>query len=162
MGVEKNIFVSHHHKDDTKVKQMTNLVKKHGVDPKNYSIDSSKPNNAKSEKYIKNNILMPRIKACSTLVVLIGKGTHDRPYVNWEIEQANRLGKRIIGVYERGGSENDVPDNLNKFGDALVKWDGKKIAGGIKGSVNEWQNNDSNGSQRAPYWTIGRTTCGVG
>jgi hypothetical protein len=38
-------------------------------------------------------------------VVLIGKETHSRPWVNWEIEEAAKQGKRIVGVYEHGGMD---------------------------------------------------------
>ena len=37
-----------------------------------------------------------------SVIVLIGKNTASRPWVDWEIDLAHRLGKRIIGVYEWG------------------------------------------------------------
>jgi hypothetical protein len=37
-----------------------------------------------------------------TVIVLVGKKTYTRPWVNWEIEQAHKQGKNIFGVYEHG------------------------------------------------------------
>ena len=56
-----------------------------------------------------------KISWASTVVVLIGKETHSRPWVNWEIGQANKQGKRIVGVYARGATEADKPAALEKY-----------------------------------------------
>ena len=77
MSSVKNVFVSHIHPDDSGLPNLMNLLDKHGMEARNYSITSDKENNAKSPDYIKNEILAPRINACSTLIVYITPDTKD-------------------------------------------------------------------------------------
>jgi hypothetical protein len=89
-----------------------------------------------------------KISWAGTVVVLVGRHTHERPWVNWEIEQANRQGKRIVGVYVRGGTEADLPGALEKYGSSIVGWNTDSIMGAVDGSKNEFQTPD--GGARAP------------
>jgi len=89
-----------------------------------------------------------KIAWASTVVVLVGKETSKRPWVNWEIDQANRKGKRIVGVYERGGSDYDVPENLEKYGSAMVGWSSDSIMSAVHGKNNIFEKPD--GTPRPP------------
>ncbi|MDT4878728.1 hypothetical protein FQZ97_1143500 [compost metagenome] len=93
----------------------------------------------------------------STVVVLIGKETHNRPWVDWEINKANELGKRIVGVYERGGTENDVPAAFEKYGDALVAWNSANVIDAIEGKSDPFEKPD--GSERSASNSTPRSTC---
>lgn len=93
-------------------------------------------------------LLRMKISWAGTVVVLIGKNTHSRPWVNWEIEQANKRGKRIVGVYVRGGTEADSPPALEKYASAIVGWNTDSIINAIDGTDNVFQNPD--GSPRSP------------
>lgn len=135
----RHFFISHHHKDDEHVSNLTNLLSRRGYDVRNSSV-RMKPENQKrmaenrvSDKVIER-ILRMKISWAGTTVVLIGKDTHTRPWVNWEIDQANEQGKRIIGVYIRGGTEADIPLSLEKYGDAIVSWNTDSIMGAIDGN----------------------------
>lgn len=70
----KNIFISHVHEDDELLPDLKDLIARAGMDVRDGSINSDKPNNAENEEYIKREYLKPRIDWASTLVVLI---THD-------------------------------------------------------------------------------------
>ena len=52
----KNVFISHIHKDDEGLDDLKNLVAKHGMEARDYSITSDKGNNAKPPDYIKYDI----------------------------------------------------------------------------------------------------------
>lgn len=52
----KNVFISHIHKDDEGLDDLKNLVDRHGMVAKDYSITSNKENNAKPPDYIKYDI----------------------------------------------------------------------------------------------------------
>ena len=119
MNKSKNVFISHYNKDEEHIKKLKELLRKKGYEIKNSSIDSTKPNQAKNEEYIRR-LLRLRIHWSGTVIVLIGPRTHTREWVDWEIEQANKKGKRIVGVYIRGAGGSDVPQNLNLYGDALA------------------------------------------
>lgn len=129
----RNVFVSHIHADDAGLPDLKNLLERHGMEVRNYSITSDKENNAKSEDYIKGQILAPRIEACSTLVVYITPETKSSEWVNWEIEYAFKQGKTIVGVWEYGSKGCEIPEALKEFRDAIVGWNGDKIVDAING-----------------------------
>jgi hypothetical protein len=98
-----------------------------------------------------------KISWARTVVVLIGQDTHTRPWVDWEIEQANSQGKRIVGVFAQGGKDADIPISLEKYGSAIVGWNTAAIIDAIDGVKNEFQHAD--GSSRAPANSGARSIC---
>jgi len=158
------VFISHHHADDAQVSGFTNLLRGSGYEIRNSSIRAKPANQRRldegmvSERAIKR-LLRMKMSWASTVVVLIGKETHARSWVNWEIEKANELGKRIVGVYERGGTENDIPEAFSKYGDALVAWNSDKIIGAIEGSLPDEPFENPGGGERLPTNTAPRSNC---
>ena len=152
----KNIFISHIHEDDEGLGKLKSLLKDNGMTVRDYSINADNPNNAHSEKYIKSQILAPRILQSSTLVVYISPETKDSEYVNWEIEYAQKQDKRIVGVWAHGENECEVPEALQNYADAVVGWTGNRIIEAINGKINNWEHAD--GTQRAPQ-DIKRYSC---
>jgi hypothetical protein len=132
----KNIFVSHIHEDDHRLASLKKLAETHGCDLRDASINSSNPNNATDEAYIKYQILAPRIEWASTLVVLVTPDTKDSKYVQWEIEYAEKLGKRIVGIWDKDEEGCDLPESLEDLADAVVPWDGEKLVDAILGDFN--------------------------
>lgn len=152
----KNVFISHVHEDDEGLRDLKDLVAKHGLDVRDSSITSDKPNAAKDPEYIKREILAPQIDWASVLIVYVSPLTKDSEYVNWEIEYANKFGKRIVGVWERGANQCQVPDALESYGDAMVGWHGESIVDAITGKSNSWYG--SEGKLRE-YRPIKRYSC---
>ncbi|MCK9482195.1 MAG: TIR domain-containing protein [Bacteroidia bacterium] len=136
----KNVFISHKGEDDEHIQKLKSLLESKGYNLKNSSIDSSKPNDAHSEEYIKS-ILRPRIEWAGTLICLIGDKTAQSKWVNWEIEYATKEGKNIVGVFLHGATDSEIPDNLNVFADSIVAWNGKKIINAIENKGN-FENSD--------------------
>lgn len=157
MSDMKNIFISHIHEDDAGLGNLKDLLRNNGIDPRDYSVSADNPNNAHNESHIKYRILAPRIQLCSALIVYISADTRFSPWVNWEIEYANREGKTIVGVYERGASGCELPEALQSYGDALVGWTGNDIIDAINGRLREWRM--PNGEQPPPR-NIPRHDCG--
>ncbi len=158
----KHVFISHHHVDDSEVDGFIRLLQRNGYDVRNSSI-RAKPSNKErlaaglvSEEAIRR-LLRMKISWAGRVVVLVGKDTHSRPWVNWEIEEANRQGKRIVGVYVQGGTGFDLPDSLEKYASAIVGWNSKTIAKAIDGAENPFENPD--GSDRRPVNPRTTTTC---
>jgi len=151
--VIKNVFVSHYHEDEGRINAMKDLLgDKYSI--RNYSVTSDKYNNAKNEDYIKT-LLRPLIKEAGTFICLIGPQTHDSKWVDWEIREAERQGKQIVGVYSHGAKDSDIPPALEEFADAIVGWNTNNIErafGGESIFVN------SDGSPRASV-TGGRGVC---
>lgn len=152
----KNVFISHHGKDDEHISKLKDLLDKNGYTLRNSSIDSSKPNEAKKPDYVKS-LLRPRMEWAGTTIVLIGNETHSREWVNWEIEYSNRLGNRIVGVFLNGASDSDVPEAFHQYGDALVGWTSVNIIAAIEGKNNTWEG--SNGGTWQSPMNPSRSTC---
>lgn len=162
MSTTKNVFISHHHKDDKSVTDFTNLLA-----GKDYTIRNSsirvKPGNQErlntkmvSDGTIKR-LLRMKMAWAGTVVVLIGSQTHSREWVNWEIEEAAKQDKRIIGVFMQGAKDADIPENLEKYGDGLVGWNSDKIIAGLEGENVGWC--DSGGESKTPSRSVKRVAC---
>lgn len=143
----RHVFISHHHADDAQVDGLTGMLRRNGHEIRNSSIRAKPANqrrldeNRVSERTLKR-LLRMKMSWASTVVVLIGKETHARPWVEWEINKAKELGKRIVGVFERGGTENDVPAAFDKYGDALVAWNSSKVIDAIEGKCDPFERPD--------------------
>jgi len=156
-GPIKNILISHIHEDDEGLTPLKDLLKEGGMKARDYSIRSDNPNNAKFPDYIKTEILRPRIEWAGCLVVYISPETKDSDFVEWEIEEAARQGKRIVGVWERGAGGCEMPEALDQYGDACVGWISGKIVDAISGNRNDFEGPDGTPS---PERAIKRHPCG--
>jgi hypothetical protein len=146
-GKLRNVFVSHHHKDDASVDGLTGILA-----GKNYNIRNSsirvKPENQKrldqnkiSDNTIKR-LLRMKMSWASKVIVVIGKETHSRPWVNWEIKEAHRLGKPIVGVFENGLKDQvELPENLMKYASSRVGWRSDSIIDALEGK-SQFENPD--------------------
>jgi len=155
----KNVFISHVHEDDALLPDLKKLIAGAGMEVRDGSISSDKPNDAENVEYIKREILRPRIEWASTLLVLITHDTADSWWVNWEIKYAVQLGKRVIGVFAQGSTDADIPEELGKCGDAaIVGWQGSRVVDAINGDLAQWDD-PRTGEPRSPEWRIGRYKC---
>ncbi|WP_299520115.1 TIR domain-containing protein [Winogradskyella sp.] len=156
---EKNVFISHYNKDEKQIQNLKNLLSKKGYTIKNSSIDSTKPNRATNPEYIKR-LLRLRINWAGKFIVLIGKNTHTRSWVDWEIQKAHEKGKKIIGVYLNGLKEKvKLPENLNKYGHEVLAWNSDAIIDSLENNERtpQWQNPD--GTARESYWKNKTSNC---
>lgn len=160
--LRRQVFVSHHHADDAEVDNLTSLLTNAGYEIRNSSIRAKPANQRRldrgevSEETIRR-LLRRKISWASRVVVLIGKKTHARPWVNWEIEQANKQGKRIVGVYVRGGTEADIPPALDKYASAIVGWNSGSIMDAMEGKDNPFELPD--GTPRPPVFENASVPC---
>lgn len=158
----RHVFISHHHADDAEVTKFTDLLSRNGYDVRNSSIRAKPANQARLDRgLVKDEVikrlLRMKMSWAGVVVVLIGKETHSRPWVNWEIEQAHKLGKRIVGAFVQGGKESDAPTNFEKYGSALVGWNSSSIVSAIDGTASPFQRPD--GSSRSPVHTPTTSEC---
>lgn len=145
----QHVFISHHHVDDEHVDKLTSLLDRVGHDVRNSSIRTRlKPENQEkldkgrvSDEVIRR-LLRRKISWAGVTVVLIGKETHQRPWVDWEISEANEQGKRIVGVYIRGGTEADIPEGLKDYAATIVGWNSQRIIDAIEGRLNTFESPD--------------------
>lgn len=161
MSDKKNIFISHVHEDDALLPKLKDLISKAGMDVRDGSINSDKPNLASNEGYIKSEILAPRIQWASTLVVLITHDTAQSDWVNWEIKYAVEQGKNVVGVFAQGATDADIPEELRKHGDAaVVGWQSERVVDAINGNITSWDDPVTGNPRTTPDWVAKRYSCG--
>ena len=132
--MKKNIFVSHHHLDSSKIKPLIDLIeKKDQMEIRDSSIsEKTDPNNAHNEEYIKS-LIRPKIDWAGTVIFLIGEKTAMSEWVDWELEYAIRHEKRIIGVYLPGCTDEEIPTGLLDHADQMCTWRSDKINRALEG-----------------------------
>jgi len=160
MSDKKNIFISHVHEDDALLPKLKDLISKAGMEVRDGSINSDKPNAASNEDYIKRDILAPRIQWASTLVVLITHDTAQSAWVNWEIKYAIEQGKNVVGVYAQGATDADIPEELAKHAAAIVGWQSDRVVDAINGSITGWDDPATGSPRTLGDWTVTRYSCG--
>lgn len=152
----KNVFISHIHEDDHRLGPLKDLLSNAGMEVRDGSINSDKPNNASSPEYIMSEILAPRIQWASVLVVLISPETRNSEWVNREVEYAERMDKRIVGVWDHGEAQCDMPEVLDRYADAIVGWQGERVKDAIEGRIN---NRETPDGAPAAARTVPRYSC---
>tara|TARA_R110002072_G_scaffold215641_2_gene372730 strand:- start:59 stop:544 length:486 start_codon:yes stop_codon:yes gene_type:complete len=161
MASRRHVFISHHHADDKAVTSLTKMLSRKGYEIRNSSIRAKPANRERLKKGLVadstiKRLLRMKMSWASTAIVVIGKNTANRPWVDWEINQAKRQGKRIIGVYERGGTENDKPAALEQYGSAIVNWNAESIISAVEGA-NTFQTPE--GDDRQPVHSASTSKC---
>ena len=137
VNIDKNVFVSHVHKDDAEVGNLKNLLGRQGFNIRDYSVTKDNPNNAHNEDYIKKQILKPRLDASSVVAVIVTPDTKDSDWVDWEVDYAVQHDKHIVGIWANGYSGCEAPTSLEDYADAFVSWDSDKIIDALGGGEYE-------------------------
>nr|WP_315212957.1 TIR domain-containing protein [uncultured Flavobacterium sp.] len=160
MDKKHNVFISHHGKDDEYVQRLKQRLINNGCQIRNGSIDSTKhkdgriPNDA-----VVSRLLRRGISWAGTFICLIGKDTHSRPWVNYEIRQAHLQGKKIVGVYAHGIANNvELPEAFKKYGGPVMGWNSLDKLGDVITGDNI-PNQKPDGTPSAPLYKIDRVKC---
>jgi len=95
---KKKVFFSYYYDKDRNYKRLLNawsVNPKFELDFDDVSTDVSI--NSKNTAYLRQK-MAERIRSCDVFVVVIGKGTHAREWVAYEIKKAKEYGKNIVAV----------------------------------------------------------------
>jgi hypothetical protein len=124
MSEQHNIFISHYGRDDEHVQSLKTRLKEQGYDVRNFSVDSTNHKDGrKPSDPVVQRLLRMRISWSSSLICLIGDRTHTREWVDFEIEEAHKQGKRIIGVYAHGSMETaQLPESVKRYASNIIGW----------------------------------------
>lgn len=110
MANKKRVFISYDYDNDKHYKNLLlawDANKQFDFYISDYSADVSI--NSKDATAIKS-VLSRYINQCTIFLVIIGKKTHKSAWVNWEINKALELGKKIVAV--KTDRENISPEEL--------------------------------------------------
>ena len=111
-----NVFVSYCHRLDQD--EADEFRRKFAIDKECFSDRSlSGDIGYLSDETIKNNYIKPKIKTSSVTIVLIGKETSKRWWIDWEIYYSLRRGdynerNGLLGIY-LPNKEHNIPDRLS-------------------------------------------------
>ena len=118
-----NIFISHYGEDEASLDHLKQRLRDHGCDVRNSSVEKKKYRPYKVTNATIARYLRMCIRWAKTFIVMIGEHTHERPWVNYEIRQAARQGKTIIGVYEQSCKDKvELPGAFKEYGGSTLGW----------------------------------------
>jgi hypothetical protein len=155
-----NVFISHYGKDDDKVQRLKERFSEKGYNIRNYSVDSTKHKEEKRpRKEVIERFLRRQISWSGALICLIGEKTHTRGWVNYEIKEAHKQGKKIIGIYTHGNNDSaELPEAFKKYGGATIGWNSlDKLIDIINGKETPIEN--PSGGSKSPMYKMATINC---
>jgi len=119
----RNVFISFHIDDEAQVNLLRHQAKDNefGLEFRDYSV--KEPFDEKWKTNCKE-----RISQTSALVCMFGEKTAQREAVIWEIEEAYRQGKKVIGVRIHRDKRHPIPKPLLEHNAPIVEWNLAKIS----------------------------------
>lgn len=154
-----NVFMSHYSGDVQQTRKLQDRLAANGCIVRNSAakedeggVIRNKKGKPVSDTVIARYLKM-RINWAGTFIVIIGEHTHERAWVNYEIEQANKMGKRIVGIYDYGCKEKvPLPGAFEKYGNNLIGWNSlDKLSDVINGGNVPFENFDSSPATAGSY-----------
>lgn len=160
MSKSKNIFISHKGANDKQVQDLKKRLKEKGYDPRNSSVDSTKHQERRPSDAVIARYLKRCVNWAGTFICLIGEDTHKSQWVNYEIQQAHKLGKPIVGIYVHGCANTvELPEAFKKYGGSPIGWNSlDKLGDVLDGKTTPPQNPDGSARQK-PIHNIIRVAC---
>lgn len=111
---KKKVFVSYYYNADRHYKRLLTAWSandKFELEFEDISTDVSI--RSESDAYIRR-VIASKIEQCDVFVVLIGKKSHKREWISWEIAKAKECGKKIIAIKEKRSHAS--PEELQSAG----------------------------------------------
>lgn len=121
-GAQRNVFISFDIEDQSAV----NLLRSQAKDDRfpfgfrDYSVKEPFESKWKTE-------VSDLISLTSATIVMIGPNTAKSAAVDWEIREAHRQNKKVIGVRISRDRNDPIPEALREFKDPVINWDTKTI-----------------------------------
>lgn len=120
------VFVSFHSKDRHAKELLLAQSKNKNMDIQFSDQSVNKPYRSKWKTKTKS-----KIKKASTTIVMIGKDTHKRKAVQWEIAQSRKAGNKIVAVQIHKNKHHRLPPGVKKS-EELKRWKVDNISRKIK------------------------------
>lgn len=136
-----NVFISHFSGDVERLRRLKELLLSVDSIVRNSSAEEDKEGGVVRRGRRISDATIARylrvgIKWAGTVIVIIGKETHKRPWVNWEIKEAHNQGKQIIGIYDWGCQDAELPEAYKRYGGSPIGWGSiDKLAAMLDGKV---------------------------
>ena len=124
-----NIFISHsweYHNDYDKI--MT-WLRNSNIQIRDYSISTEKALPLMSKTALKANI-SEKIRHASVVIILAGMYAAYSDWIDYEIDEAVRMGKPILGVIPWG--QQRIPSKISANSTCMVYWNSESIVKRVK------------------------------
>lgn len=159
-----NVFISHYSGDVQRLRDLKERLRNNGCFARNSSAEEDNDGGLIRRGHRVSDATIARylrmgIKWAKTLIVIIGEHTHERRWVNYEIQEAHKMGKQIIGIYDYGCKDSvKLPKAFERYGGSPIGWNSlDKLSGMLNGKVPIPEKPD--GTQAAPIHNIVHIPC---
>jgi len=126
MPEKRNVFISFDSDDLAEVNLLRGQAKKDTSELEFNDWSLKEPFNSKKAEYIKRGI-RERIRQSSATICYVTDKTAKSQWVNWEVKESIRLGKKVIAVYKGDAPPKSMPKAVKDNGMPLIKWNHKEI-----------------------------------
>lgn len=130
-GRGRNLFISFAHEDKAEVELFRGQARKESSELSFQDYSVRVPYDSEQAEYIRRQI-RERIRRASVAVVYLSEASAQSKWVNWEIQEACRLGKGVVGVYKGDTPPSTVPRALAECGGEVVPWKHQSLMDAIE------------------------------
>ncbi|HJA34012.1 MAG TPA: TIR domain-containing protein [Candidatus Mediterraneibacter merdigallinarum] len=95
----------------------------------NHSVSADNPFNTESDSELQER-LTRQIQGCSAIIVVSGMYTSYSKWINYEINEARRMNKPIIGIKPWGNER--IPVKIQENSTALVNWNSTSLISAVR------------------------------
>lgn len=124
-----NIFISHSWKYDEHYAKVLDWLQNSNINFINYSIPENKAFDKMTKKQLQEQ-LTEQIRHAAIVIILGGMYVSYSEWIEYEIDEAVRMGKTIIGVKPWGAER--VPLKVQYSADVMVSWRQDSLINKIK------------------------------
>ena len=124
-----NIFISHAWHRSEHYFKVVDWLNQSNIEWKNYSIPEHDPLDANSDRKLREKITR-QISSVSIVIIFAGMYVNHSQWIDYEIDEATRLGKYIVSV-EPWGQER-IPIKIQQSAHETVGWNSASVLNAIK------------------------------
>lgn len=117
----KNIFISFDSDDLNNVNLLRGQAKNKNNDLNFNDYSVKEPFDSEQSEYIKRKI-REKIRQSSATIVYLSNKTSGSKWVDWEIRESHRQGKKIIAMYQDDNKPTRLPSALKEFDIKPIGW----------------------------------------
>lgn len=129
-GGRRNVFISFTNEDKPLVELLRGQAQKEDSTLEFNDWSLRAPFDSERADDIRQGI-RERIRQASVTLVYVSNHTARSEWVNWEVEESVKLGKKVIGVYQ-GEIPRSLPPAIKKHRIKVIAWSHKGIAKALK------------------------------
>lgn len=95
----------------------------------NHSVSADRPLNTKTNQQLREE-LSQQIRGCNAVIVVAGMYTLYSEWINYEIDEALRMKKPIIGIKPWGNQR--IPEKIQQNATVLVGWNSSSLVSAVR------------------------------